>query len=424
MPNKTYPGPETIHRYVLDNGITLLVYENFAAESVVIEGLVRAGGLGEPLEKAGLASFTADMLMRGTRTRSFDEIYEAVESLGANLDFSSGRHTTEFSSSSLAEDLDLILELTADSLRQPTFPAEQIEAVRGEIMTGLHIRANDTRYRAGRAFREMLYQDHPYGRSLDGSLESVAAISGDDMAQFHGRYYGPQGMIITVVGAVKHEEVLTKIQNAFGDWQPAVETLPDVPSASLPAATWRTHVTMPKKTQSDIMLGLPGPLRSAPDYLEASMANTILGVFGMMGRLGTTVREEQGLAYYAYSRLQGGLGPSPWYVSTGVSPDKVEQAVRSILHEINRLINEPISAEELADNQAYRTGTLPVSLETNDGLAGIIGDIELFDLGLDYLQKLPDLINAMTPESVQAAARKYLSTEHLAIAVAGPEVIS
>jgi zinc protease len=144
----------------------------------------------------------------------------------------------------------------------------------------------------------------------------------------------------------------------------------------------------------------------------------------MMGRLGTTVREEQGLAYYAYSRLQGGLGPSPWYVSTVVSPDKVEQAVSRILHEINRLINEPISAEELSDNQAYRTGTLPVSLESNDGLAGIFGDFELFDLGLDYLQKLPDLINAMTPESVQAAARKYLSTEHLAIAVAGPEVIS
>jgi zinc protease len=139
-----------------------------------------------------------------------------------------------------------------------------------------------------------------------------------------------------------------------------------------------------------------------------------------MGRLGQNVRESQGLAYYVYSRLQGGLGAAPWFVSTGVSPDKVQQAIDSILVEVDRIINEPIPEEELADSQAYRTGTLPVSLETNDGLATIISDIELYDLGLDYLQKLPDKINAMTPETVQAAAKKYLSTEQIAVAVAGP----
>jgi zinc protease len=343
-----------------------------------------------------------------------------IESIGANLDFSSGRHVTEFSTSSLAEDLDLMLDLLADSLRRPSFAPEQIEPVRGEIMAGLHIRANDTRYRAGRAFRELLYQDHPYGRSLDGTLESVAGITAEDMADFHRRHYGPEGMIITIVGAVKHEEALAKVKAAFGDWQPAPEQLPELPSVEIPAETLRTHVEMPQKTQSDIMLGLPGPLRSAPDYLEASMANTVLGVFGMMGRLGMTVREEQGLAYYAYSRLQGGLGPAPWFVSTGVAPDKVQQAIDSILHEVDRIINEPIPEEELADSQAYRSGSLPVSLETNDGLATVITDLELYDLGLDYLQKLPEKIHAVTPESVQAAARRYLSTEQIAIAVAGP----
>jgi len=420
MLNKTYPGPETIHRYVLDNGITILVYENFAAESVVIDGLVRAGALGEPVEKTGLASFTAEMLMRGAAKRSFDEIYEAIESIGADLDFSSGRHVTEFSTRSLAEDLDLMLDLLADSLRRPTFPAEQIDPVRGEIMASLHIKANDTRYRAGRAFREMLYPDHPYGRPIDGTLESIGEITAEDMVDFHRRYYGPEGMIITLVGAVNHKEALEKVKATFGDWQPALERLPDLPEVERPAETMRTHVEMAEKTQSDIMLGLPGPLRSAPDYLEASMANTILGVFGMMGRLGLTVREAQGLAYYAYSRLQGGLGPAPWFVSTGVAPDKVQQATDSILHEIDRLINEPIPEEELADSQAYRTGTLPVSLETNDGLATIISDLELYGLGLDYLQKLPDKIHSMTPESVQAAAKKYLSSEQIAIAVAGP----
>lgn len=168
------------------------------------------------------------------------------------------------------------------------------------------------------------------------------------------------------------------------------------------------------------MLGLPGPPRSAEDYLDISLANTILGVFGMMGRLGENVRERQGLAYYVFSRLQGGLGPSPWYVSTGVAPDKVEVATNSILEEIQRLQEEPVTEEELEDTKLYRTGSLPVSLETNDGLASIISDMELLDLGLDYLQRFPDLINEITAERVQAAAQKYLSTSQIVIAVAGP----
>jgi zinc protease len=133
------------------------------------------------------------------------------------------------------------------------------------------------------------------------------------------------------------------------------------------------------------------------------------------------VREEQGLAYYAYSRLHGGLGPSPWIASAGVAPDKVDQAIESIRAEIGRMQTEPVTDEELADCQAYRTGSLPVSLETNSGLAGIITDMELYDLGLDYLQRFPNLIRAITPERIQAAAQKYLSTSQLAVAVAGPE---
>ena len=150
------------------------------------------------------------------------------------------------------------------------------------------------------------------------------------------------------------------------------------------------------------------------------MANTILGVFGMMGRLGQNVREKQGLAYYAYSRMHGGLGPSPWYISTGVAPDKVEKAIASILQEVERLRMEPIPEEELADSQAFRRGSLPVGLETNDGLVSVIIDMELYDLGFDYLANLPAKINAMTPVTVQAAAQKYLSTEQIVIAIAGP----
>jgi zinc protease len=342
MLESTYPGPDSIHRTVLDNGITVLTYTNMAAESVVVEGVVRAGALVESRENAGLSAFTAEMLTRGTERRSFDEIYEEIESVGATLHFNSGRHVSEFSGHGLVEDLDLLLDLLAESLRRPTFPQDQIEPVRGEFLTSLQIRANDTRQMAALAFRELLYPEHPYGQSVDGYMESVSQIDHDDLQTFHRDYYGPQGMIITVVGALDPEEALAKIEATFADWKKPQLPMPAAPAAARPDSQRRSHVEMPDKSQSDIVLGLPGPLRSAPDYLEASMANTILGVFGMSGRLGKNVREDQGLAYYVFSRLQGGLGPSPWYTSTGVAPDKVEQAIESILHEIKRLQDEPI----------------------------------------------------------------------------------
>lgn len=421
MSRNAYPGPETIHRHVLSNGIVVLVYENFASESVVVEGVLRAGALVEPAEKAGLADFTADLLMRGTQSRTFEEIYEALESVGASLSFGSGRHTTSFSGRSLVEDVDLILDLLSQSLRQPTFPEAQVELVRGQTMTGLHMRANDTRRMARLKFFELLYDGHPYSRSTSGYLETVPLITRDDLVAFHQNYYGPKGMIVTVVGAIKSEDALAKIEAILGDWQPEQQKLmPPVPDAPRPPETIRAHVAMPDKSQSDLILGLPGPRRSAPDYLDASLMNTILGIFGMMGRIGKSVREEQGLAYYAYSQLSGSEGPTPWVASAGVAPDKVDQAINSILDEIRRIQDEPVSAEELADSQAYRTGSMPVSLETNAGIADIITDMEFFGLGLDYLHRYPDMIRSITPERIQAAAQKYLSTDEIAIAVAGP----
>ena len=421
MLDSRYPGPETIHRHKLPNGITVLVYENFASQSVIVEGLLRAGALAESSPMAGLAGFTAALLMRGTEKRSFAQIYEELEAVGAELGFSGGRHTTGFVAQSLVEELDLILDLAAHSLRHPTFPAEHVEQVRGQILTGLAMRADSTQRMASLKFYELLYPDHPYGRSSSGYPETISNISQDDIREFYGRFYGPRNMIITIVGAIKTEEALKKVTAVLGDWHNAnQENMLPVPSVERPAQERRIQHSMPDKSQADIIMGLPGPLRSAPDYLDASLMNTLLGVFGMMGRIGQSVREEQGLAYYAYSRLQGGLGPSPWSASAGVAPDKVEQAVASIRAEIGRIQTELVEDEELADCQAYRTGSLPVSLETNSGLASLITDMELYDLGLDYLQRFPDLIRAVTPARIQAAAQKYLSTTQMGISVAGP----
>jgi zinc protease len=209
----------------------------------------------------------------------------------------------------------------------------------------------------------------------------------------------------------------------FGPWQnPAQPVPPTLPDVSPLPETRQQFIFVPGKTQSDIVLGWPGPSRFAPDFQAANLANNILGVFGMMGRLGQTVREDQGLAYYSYSRLSGGVGPGPWQVVAGVNPAKVRQAVDSAVAEVERIVSEPVSEEELADNKANFTGRLPLNLESNEGVASSILNMETYHLGLDYLRRYADMINAISREEVQAAARKYLSPKAYALAVAGPEI--
>jgi zinc protease len=414
-----YPGAQTICRETLSNGVTVLVYENFASETVVVEGVIRAGALSESREKAGLANATAVMLMRGTQQQSFRQIYDALESVGADLGFSSDFHDTSFSAHALVEDFDLIMMLLAQSLRQPAFPPEQWQRVRGQLITALQMRTHDPAQMANLAFHHLLYPNHPYGLSQLGYMDSVPHLTCAEMADYHSHYFGPQGMIITVVGAIKSEVALQKITAVLGDWHVPQQPVLPVPEAIRPEHVVKTAVAIPDKSQADIVLGLPGPLRNASDYLDLSLMNTILGVFGMMGRIGSSVREAQGLAYYAYSRLNGGLGPNPWIATAGVAPEHVTQATNAILAEIGRIQNEPVSDGELTDSKAYRIGAMPMGLETNAGIADVITDLQLYGLGLDYLQQFPQLIDAITRERIQAAACKYLSTDQIAIAVAG-----
>ncbi len=415
------PGPHDVVRHELDNGATILVRENHASPSVVIDGLLRVGAADNAPEKAGLASFTAAALLRGAGKRTFSRIFEDMESIGASLSFSAGQHTTEFSGQCLSEDLDLLLDILRDALLAPTFPAEQLEKLRGQIITGLQIRANDTRSMARLEFFKLAYpSDHPYSRSADGTVETVSGITRHDIVSFHQQHYGAGGMIISVVGDLDPVAVVGKLDERLGATPVLQKPSFKLPSLVPLTGVQQRFVPLPGKAQSDIILGIPGPSRAADDFLHARLANTILGVFGLMGRLGANVRDDQGLAYYAYSQLTGGLGPGPWRISAGVNPANVSQATLSMRDEIRRLQAEPVPAEELADNKSYLVGSLPLHLETNSGVSETLVNIELYRLGLDYLQRYPEMMMQITADQVQAAALKYLSADTYAMAVAGP----
>jgi zinc protease len=415
-----FPGPDDILRRELDNGIIVLARANQFSASVAVSGYLPAGSIFDSDKKLGTADFTASCLMRATRSHSFQQIYDQLESAGAGLGFSGGTHTAGFTGRSLVEDLPMLLTLLADTLRNPTFPARHVEKHRAALLTSLDFQWQDSRDRAGMAFDQLVYPGHPYGRPDEGYRDTARRIRRRDMQQFHRKHYGPKGMVISIIGGNEPENAVSLVEAVLGDWRnPSQVQPPALPEWQPLPHRKDQRIPMESKSQVDLVIGTAGPPRSSEDFIPAAVGNQILGNFGLMGRLGEKLREEAGMAYYVYSGLGTSVGPGAWVAAAGVAPGDVDPAVEIILSEINRFVTESVSPDELADVQANLIGSQPIHLESNLGVASLLLHIERHNLGLDYLQGYPDLINSVTPEMVLAAASRYLQVDNLAVVAAG-----
>ncbi len=419
--NPSLPGSRDIVRHCLKNGIVLLIRENFNSPSIAVRGMLPVGSLNDQDNKLGLSYFTAASLMRGTKQANFQEIYHQIESIGASLSFNSGTHTTSFGIHALAEDLPLMLKLMSESLRSPVFPVDQINRLKAQMLTMLAIRAQDTGQMASLIFDQLLYKGHPYERPDEGTVETVSNINVDDLKEFHASYYAPQAMMMTITGAVKAEDAIKHVEACLGDWEnPHQLPQPALPVLAPLQQPVRQDFHIPGKVQADLVVGVVGPLRTSADYYACAIGNNIFGQFGMMGRIGERVREQAGLAYYAHSELTAGQGPGSWTVTAGVNPENLEKALGLIQDEFKRFVDEPVTDEELDDSKSFIIGRLPLSLETNTGVAYALLTIERFNLGLDYLQNYAETMREITPQVILAAARQYINPDCMAVAVAGP----
>ena len=421
LKTESLPGAHDISRIELGNGITLLVRPNYNSLSIAISGYLQAGSLYDPEPKLGLADFTATTLMRGTANRTFSVIYDELESMGASLGVSPGAHTAGFGGKSLADDLPHLLALLADVLIHPVFPKSDLEKVRSHLLTGLDLRAQDTSEMASLGFDQIAYAGHPYRHPSDGNPETIRAIKRKDIVDFHAKHYGPKEMVMVITGAVKPETAFRLVEDSLGNWsnpdQPEVSQVPEVTPLN---ETTRSHHPIEEKSQADIVLGVVGPRRKWEGFYPALLGNSILGQFGMFGRIGESVRNQAGLAYYAYSSLSSSIGPGPWTVAAGVAPENLERAIDLIKTELIKYLAEPVTKEELVDVQSNYIGRLPLSLESNRGVASALLTIERYQLGLDYLQGYEKMIREVNPESILAASREYLDPDRLAISTAGP----
>ncbi len=419
-PQISLPCSSNIAQFTLSNGIHVYSYENFASPAIVISGYLINGARDEAREKAGLAGFTADCLMRGAEHYTYEQLFEQTEAIGANVSVSAGVHTTGFYAKSLAEDMPLMFDMLSDVIRRPTFPEAELEKERNEWLTSLEERTNSTRAMAGMAFGELAYPEgHPYHYSSDGYPETARAITRDDVVNFHRSHYSPRDMVVCVVGAIHAGEARDRAEAAFGDWQaerPARVELPPVPKIN---GRVSRHIPMQGKSQTNLRWGFPGPSRLEPDWTHSVIMNSILGQFGMYGRLGESVRKEEGLVYYIGSSFQGGPGPGSWQVYAGTNPQTVDRVVDISLKEVRRIQQRKVTAEELSDNQSYYIGVLPLQMETNEGMASQIMNMARYNLGFDYLLQYPDMIRAITVNDIRAAAQKWLDTENFVLTSAG-----
>jgi zinc protease len=296
-----------------------------------------------------------------------------------------------------------------------------VEKLRTHLLTGLAIRAQDTSDMADLIFDQIVFDGHPYGRPADGWPETIQSITRTDLVDFHRSFVGPRGMVIAIVGGIEPARAVEAVDRVLGSWQAKDQRdMPVLPPARPLEETVRRHHIIAGKSQSDLVVGTLGPRRTDPEYFSASLGNSVLGQFGMMGRIGEIVRERSGLAYYAYSGLSAGIGPGTWSVTAGVNPANITRAAGLIVKELERFVHKGVTAKELSDSQANFIGRLPLSLESNGGVASALLSIHRYQLDLEYYRQYPDQIRRVTRDDVVETARRYIDPSHLAISVAGP----
>ena len=408
-------------RQVLDNGLVVIVHENHAIPAISISGLVKAGGMYDSDEQAGCADFVASMLTRGTKNRTWQQIAEETESVGASIGIGCGMESVRFSARSLSKDFDLTLNILSDILRNPNFPYEEIQKHRNRMFS-LFQSWNDNPAKVGeKELRASIYPTgHPYHRRLQGYEETISKFGRYNLLDFHRRYYRPDATILVVVGDIDANEAITKIRELFVDWRsegkPADFVIPPVEMSEAS----RKIVPMMDKSQVEIYLGHKGISRTNIDFYAVDVMNRILGGSAGLGRLFNYVRDVQGLAYGVWSSFSTGLGEGPFIARAGVNPQNVERAIQSILNEISRLRNDGITEPELADAKEMLIGNFSLSMETSSGIANVLLSAEIYELGLDYPKRYEQIYQAITKEQVEQAARKYLHPEKCSLVIAGP----
>jgi zinc protease len=408
-------------RIVLSNGATLLAKTTTTTPAVAINLAVRAGSVCDPAGQPGTVWLLSRVIDRGTSTRSAADIADALDNRGVSLTIGVTRHLFTLACLCLADDFEAVLAILADILTAPAIPDDELAIRKGEVVTSIRQDDDNPAVRASEALMEKLYPNqHPYGRRTKGSIAIVESLTREQLLGLHAAQFAPTELTAAIVGDVETSRIVDGVGRALGDWHRPAPARFSVPPVDPPSARQRLVIPMMNKAQADLAYGFVAVRRSDPDYYACWLMNHAFGQYSIGGRLGDSIRERQGMAYYVSSSLDANAAPGPLAIRAGVSPANVDRAVASIDEEIEHVVNQGLTEKELNDSRKFLVGSIPRTLETNAAIANFLQAAAFFELGLDYDSRLPDLLGAVTPDQANAAARRILDVDRATVVIAGP----
>ena len=402
----------------LANGALLIVSER-PGLPLVSFSITFVGGANqfEPAGRRGLGPLTGSMLNEGTTTKTGDQISDALQLLGTNVNVSVGGEEGQLSFVSTTRNFEGTLAILSDMMLNSTFPPEALERFRARTLVELTQQKDQPTIVGGQVFARVLYgKGHPYGQPADEA--SVKAITRDDVVSFQKAYFQPGRAIITVVGAVKTPQVKAAVEKAFASWTKAG----DKPSFDYPKLPEKRPATIylvdkPGSAQSVVNIGLPGPPRNTPDFFALQVLNTILGG-QFQSRLNANLREQKGYSYGVSSAFAYGKGPGPFRAGGSIFQDKTDVALIEFMKELKGIVGErPITDEELQTAKDSLIQGLPQRFTSVSAIGASITGLTLWGLPDNYYQNYAKAVSAVTKEDLTRVANLYIDLSHLAIVI-------
>jgi zinc protease len=408
------PVPEET---TLANGLRVIFLENARLPLVTYRLAFRTGDAHDPPGQPGLTDVLTGMLNEGTTTRTSRQIADEVARIGATLGAGASSDHTTVAATALAQFGDKILELMADIVLRPSFPADELELTKQNALQNLIAQRGQPSFLANERLARVIYGAHPYS-VVSATPESINAISQAELVEFHRRRFVPNNAVLVVGGDVRREATLARLEELFGAWQPG-----EAAESSFPAPPERTGRTLylvdrPGSAQSNIVIANLAITRTDPDYFPMLVMHTILGA-NASSRIFMNLREDKGYTYGAYTSLDARRTSGSFRATAEVRTPVTGESLKEFFYELERIREEVVTEKELQDAKSYLTGIFPIRLETLDGLIDQLIQIKMHDLPADYLQTYRERINAVTREEVQRVARRFVTPDRAAIVIVG-----
>jgi zinc protease len=407
-----------IQKFVLPNGLRLLVREDPRLPLVSMRAVFKAGLLVETEATNGISSLAARVLLKGTRTRSAEQIADAIEEVGGSISSDSGNNSVSVAARVMAPDLELGLDVLADVLLHPAWPTKAIGREKEVQLAGLKAEDEEPTSVARNLMRRTLFPGHPYGYRGLGTEKSIGALDAEALRAFHREYFVATNGVLAVFGDVDAEEVKALVEKTLGAMPSGEEALV-APPAPEPLEGDAVVEEIRDKQQAVLMVGFRGTDLFSPDRWALELIDEASSDLG--SRFFIRIREEMGLAYYVGTTQMAGLVPGPFVFYLGTAPEKVEEVKAEFLDEIGKLAANGLTAAELERAKEKLVGQDLIRNQSNGALAYMTALDELYGVGYDEYLKVPETIRAVTLEEVKAVAAKYFNETPEVIAVVRPD---